>query len=101
MKNLMPAKNNAKKNVAQSKLRREASQHLTSPRWKIVRTLSVSLLLSVVALVPIVNPFAQKKDGPVKVTGVRLQNTSDGTVVSVSADDPITLTQTWTKAAGI
>jgi HEAT repeat protein len=100
MKNLMPAKNTAKKNVAQSKLRREASQNLTSHRWKIVRTLSVSLLLSVVALVPIVNPFAQKKDGPVKVTGVSLQKTSDGTVVTVSADAPLTRTQTWQDAEG-
>jgi HEAT repeat protein len=100
MKNYMPAMTTAKTNGAQNKLRREATGNPTSHRWKIVRTLSVSLLLSGIALVPMVNPFAQNKEGTVKVTGVISQKSGDGTVVTISADAPLTRTQTWQDEEG-
>lgn len=100
MKNLKPAKNTAKKSVAQSKLRREAVKTPPSQRWKMIRTLSVSLLLAGAALVPMTNPFAQKKEGSVKVTGVSSQQSGGGAVVTVSADAPLTRTQTWQDEEG-
>jgi HEAT repeat protein len=96
----MSARSTAKKNVAQSKLRREASRKPSSPRWKIVRTVSVSILLASIALVPMTDPFAQKRGAPVNVTGVSSQKSGDGTVVTVSADGPLTRTQTWQDEEG-
>lgn len=100
MKNLMSAKNTAKKNVAPRKFRRAASRDPLASRWKIARTLTVSLVLAGIAFVPATNPLAQKKEGSVKVTGVSAQKTSNGTVVTVSGDAPLTRTQTWQDAEG-
>ena len=65
------------------------------------RTLCVALLLAGVALVPTLSPFAQKrKDAPYTVTGVSSSQSGGATVVSVSADAPLTRTQTWQDEEG-
>ncbi len=67
----------------------------------LARTLSVGLLLAGVALVPTLSPFAQKrKDAPYTVTGVSSSQSGGATVVSVSADAPLTRTQTWQDEEG-
>lgn len=67
----------------------------------LARTLSVGLLLAGVALVPTLSPFAQKrKDAPYTVTGVSSSQAGGATVVSVSADAPLTRTQTWQDEEG-
>ncbi|HYG79512.1 MAG TPA: hypothetical protein VD861_03950, partial [Pyrinomonadaceae bacterium] len=67
----------------------------------LARTLSLSLLLAAVALVPTLSPFAQKrKDAPYTVTGVTASQSGATTVVSVSADAPLTRTQTWQDEEG-
>lgn len=68
--------------------------------WKSARTVSVCLLLLGIALVPSVALFAQRKEGPVTVTGVSSRKTGDGAVVTVSADAPLTRTQTWQDEEG-
>jgi hypothetical protein len=101
MKNVSSANNAVKKNAAQGKFpRRAMSHHLAQRRGKIARTAFVGLLLLGIALVPTVAPFAQRKEGPVKVTGVSSHKTSDGAVVTVSADAPLTRTQTWQDEEG-
>jgi HEAT repeat protein len=100
MKKFSPANNAARKNVAQRNSPRRAVRNLTPHKWKIARAFSVSLLLLGIALVPTVSPFAQKKDGPVNVTGVSSHKTGDGAVVTVSADAPLTRTQTWQDEEG-
>jgi len=67
----------------------------------LARTLCVGLLLAGVALVPTLSPFAQKrKDAPYTVTGVSSSQAGGATVVSVSADAPMTRTQTWQDEEG-
>lgn len=100
MKNFSPANNTAKKNVADGAFQPRAIRNLTARKWKIARAISVSLLLLGIALVPMVAPFAQRKEGPVKVTGVSSHKTGDGAVVTVSADAPLTRTQTWQDDEG-
>ncbi len=74
---------------------------LTARGRRFARTLSVGLLLAVVALVPTLSPFAQKrKDAPYTVTGVTSSQSGGTTVVSVSADAPLTRTQTWQDEEG-
>ncbi|MDQ3817747.1 MAG: HEAT repeat domain-containing protein, partial [Acidobacteriota bacterium] len=74
---------------------------LTPQQWKIVRAATGSLLLLAIALLPIVSQHAQRrKEGPYKVTGVSSRKTGDGTVVTVSADAPLTRTQTWQDEEG-
>ncbi|HWS98999.1 MAG TPA: HEAT repeat domain-containing protein [Pyrinomonadaceae bacterium] len=68
---------------------------------RVARTLSLLLLLATVALVPTLSPFAQKrKDAPYTVTGVTASQSGGTTVVSVSADAPLTRTQTWQDEEG-
>ncbi|HEY0379264.1 MAG TPA: HEAT repeat domain-containing protein [Pyrinomonadaceae bacterium] len=65
------------------------------------RKLTVAFLLAGVALVPTLSPFAQKrKDAPYTVTGVTASQSGGATVVSVSADAPLTRTQTWQDEEG-
>ncbi|HKQ52772.1 MAG TPA: hypothetical protein VJT74_10410, partial [Pyrinomonadaceae bacterium] len=67
----------------------------------LARTLSVGLLLVGTVAVPTLSPFAQKrKDAPYKVTGVTSSQSGGSTVVSVSADAPLTRTQTWQDEEG-
>ena len=75
-------------------------RNLTPQQWKIVRAVAGSLLLLAIALTPLVAPFAQKREGPVKVTGVSSRSTGDGAVVTVAADAPLTRTQTWQDEEG-
>ncbi|HEX8843708.1 MAG TPA: HEAT repeat domain-containing protein [Pyrinomonadaceae bacterium] len=76
-------------------------RHRNSPQWKIARTISVSLLLLGIALMPMVSPFAQKrKEGPYRITGVSSRKTASGTIVTVAADAPLTRTQTWQDEEG-
>ncbi|MDT5060272.1 MAG: hypothetical protein QOH63_731 [Acidobacteriota bacterium] len=100
MKKFSPANNTAKKNVADGAFKPQGIRNLTARQWKIARAVSVSLLLLGIALVPMVAPFAQRKEGPVNVTGVSSHNTGDGAVVTVSADGPLTRTQTWQDGEG-
>jgi HEAT repeat protein len=101
MKNVSPANNSARKFAAQGKLWVKAMRNLTPQRRKLAaRALTMSLLLLSVALTPILAPFAQKKEGTVKVTGVSSHKSGDGTVVTVSADAPLTRTQTWQDEEG-
>lgn len=100
MKKFSPANKTARKNAAQGNSPRRAMTNLTPRRWKVARAATVSLLLLGIALVPTVSPFAQKKDGPVNVTGVSSRKTGDGAVVTVSADAPLTRTQTWQDEEG-
>lgn len=102
MNNLMSAKNTAKKNLAQSKRGREAKKKSSAPRWKVVRTLLVTSLLAAIAFGPMADPLAQKRDreAPLKVTGVSAQKNGNSTVVTVSADAPMTRTQTWQDEEG-
>lgn len=100
MKKFSPANNTARNNAAQGNSPRRALRSLTPHQWKIARAVSVSLLLLGIALVPRVSPFAQKKDGPVNVTGVSSHKTGNGSVVTVSADAPLTRTQTWQDDEG-
>jgi HEAT repeat protein len=95
MKNVSPVNNTAENNAVQGQ------PHPRTGRKKIVRSLGVGLLLLGVALMPTVSPFAQRrKEGPYKVTGVSSQKTHDGAVVTVSADAPMTRTQTWQDEEG-
>jgi HEAT repeat protein len=100
MKKFSPANNTAMKNAAQGTCAHRAMRSLTTRQWKIARAAAVSLLLLGIALVPMVSPFAQRKDGPVNVTGVSSHKTGDGAVVTVSADAPLTRTQTWQDDEG-
>jgi HEAT repeat protein len=100
MKNVSPANNTAKKNVASGARQPRFIGNLMARHWKIVRAVSVSLLLLGCALVPSVVLFAQRKEGPVTVTGVSSHKTGDGAVVTVSADAPLTRTQTWQDDEG-
>lgn len=100
MKNVSPANNADKKSVARDEFLLGAGSLHASRNWKIVRTASMSLLLLGSALVPTLAPFAQRKEGPVKVTGVSSHKTSEGAVVTVSADAPLTRTQTWQDEEG-
>lgn len=62
------------------------------------RALAAVLMIAGLALVPTLAPLAQRlKDSqsPVKVTGVSARQTGSGTVVTVSADAPLSRTQTW------
>ncbi|HKC66346.1 MAG TPA: HEAT repeat domain-containing protein, partial [Pyrinomonadaceae bacterium] len=73
---------------------------LTPQQWKIVRAIATSLVLLGIALTPLVAPFAQKREGPVKVTNVSSRSTGDGAVVTVAADAPLNRTQTWQDEEG-
>src|SRR3982751_4890569 len=69
---------------------------------RIVRFSSVALLVTAVTLIPSVVPQAQKeKDAPPKLTGVSTRKTNSGEVVTLSADAPLTRTQTWQDAEGL
>ena len=101
MKNDTRAKNAAEMNVAQSLLPHGTGKKPSSRQGRFVRTFSVSLLLVVVALLPTISPFAQKRnEGPYQVTGVSSRKTGDGTVVTVTADAPLNRTQTWQDEEG-
>jgi len=73
-----------------------------SPRqWKIARELCVGVVLLGGALTPTISPFAQKrKDNPYSVTGVSSRKTNEGTIVTVTADAPLSRTQTWQDEEG-
>lgn len=63
-----------------------------------LRVASVCLIVAGLALAPSLAPLAQRvKDSqsPVNVTGVSSRQTNNGTVVTVSADAPLSRTQTW------
>lgn len=100
MKNVSPANNSARKFPAPPRLWATVARSLKSQRRQTVRALCVGLLLVGVALTPSVAPFAQKKEGPVKVTGVSSRKAGSNTVVTVSADAPLTRTQTWQDEEG-
>src|SRR5689334_17072838 len=100
MKNVSPANNPARKIAAKGNVWGKAMKNLTPQQWKLVRALVVCLLLLGVALTPFIAPFAQRKDVPVKVTDVSSRKTGNGTVVTVSADAPLTRTQTWQDDEG-
>ncbi|MDT4966610.1 MAG: hypothetical protein QOJ64_1347 [Acidobacteriota bacterium] len=100
MKNLSSFNISVRKNVVRGGFTENGMQKPASRRWKIARAVCVSLLLIGIAIVPGVSPFAQKKEGSVKVTGVNTHKTSEGAVVTVSADAPLTRTQTWQDAEG-
>jgi len=100
MKNVSPANNSATKFAALGKLRVKAMRKLISQRWTIARSLFMSLLLLSVALMPALAPLAQKKEGPAQVTGVSSHKSGESTVVTVSADAPLTRTQTWQDEEG-
>ena len=68
---------------------------------RIVRVSSVSLLLATVAFLPSVTPHAQKtKEPPPKVTGIYSRKTTTGEVITLSADKPLSGTQTWQDPDG-
>jgi hypothetical protein len=97
MKNFSTANNSAEKISA----RRKIAVNDGPPRRKVVRSVTVGLVLLAIALTPLRSPFAQKrKEGPYKVTGVSSRKAGDGTVVTVSADAPLTRTQTWQDEEG-
>lgn len=102
MNNNSFAKNSAVKCAALKSQSHPSAGRNPSPRgWKIARAFSVSALLLAVALMPTVSPFAQKrKDAPYKVTDVSSRKTNEGTVVTVSADAPLSRTQTWQDEEG-
>lgn len=63
-----------------------------------LRVASVCLIVAGLALAPTLAPLAQRvkeSQSPVNVTGVSARQTSNGTVVTVSADAPLSRTQTW------
>lgn len=63
-----------------------------------LRVVSVCVIVAGLALAPSLAPLAQRiKDSqsPVNVTGVSSRQTNNGTVVTVSADAPLSRTQTW------
>src|SRR5205807_7499603 len=95
-----PANNSAEKMAARGRLRVQIMRNLTPQQWKIVRAVAGSLLLLTIALTPMVAPFAQKREGLVKITGVSSRSTGDGAVVTVAADAPLTRTQTWQDEEG-
>jgi HEAT repeat protein len=102
MKNNSSAKNAVVRCAAlKAQTQASAERNLSTRQWKIARTISVSALLLGLALMPTVSPFAQKrKDAPYKVTDVSSRKTGDGTVVTVSADAPLSRTQTWQDEEG-
>ncbi|HYJ45427.1 MAG TPA: hypothetical protein VEV81_02360, partial [Pyrinomonadaceae bacterium] len=100
MKNVSPANNSAMKNVAQGNDPLKAMRNLTPQQRKVVRAISAALLLLGIALTPSFAPLAQKKEAPVKLTGVSSRSTGEGTIVTVSADAPLTRTQTWQDEEG-
>jgi HEAT repeat protein len=102
MKNDSPANNATVRCAApKSKLPFGGRENLSPRQWKIARAFSVMLLFIVIALMPAVSPFAQKRnEAPYKVTGVSSQKTSEGTVVTVSADAQLNRTQTWQDNEG-
>jgi HEAT repeat protein len=68
---------------------------------RIVRVSSVSLLVAAVAFLPSVTPHAQKsKELPPKVTGIHSKKTAGGEVITLSADKPLSGTQTWQDPDG-
>ncbi|HEX8493739.1 MAG TPA: HEAT repeat domain-containing protein [Pyrinomonadaceae bacterium] len=74
------------------------ASHASAPRLKHLRTLAALILLAGLALVPSLVPLAQRvKDSqsPVNVTGVSARSSGNSTVVTVSADAPLSRTQTW------
>jgi HEAT repeat protein len=70
---------------------------------RIVRAISAALLVAAaVIFIPSVVPQAQKsKDAPPKLTGVYTRKTASGEVVTLSADGPLTRTQTWQDQEGL
>jgi HEAT repeat protein len=102
MKNDSPAKNAAVRRVTpKGKLPLGARRNPSPGQWKIARVIFASLMLIGVALIPAVSPFAQKRnEAPYKVTGVSSTKTSEGTVVTVSADAQLNRTQTWQDDEG-
>ncbi|MGB7924157.1 MAG: hypothetical protein WCF57_13020, partial [Pyrinomonadaceae bacterium] len=68
---------------------------------RIVRVSSVSLLVAAVAFLPSATPHAQKsKEQPPKVTGIYSKKTAGGEVITLSADKPLSGTQTWQDPDG-
>ncbi|HEX8136080.1 MAG TPA: hypothetical protein VF544_00675, partial [Pyrinomonadaceae bacterium] len=69
---------------------------------KIVRISSTAVLITAVTLIPSVVPQAQKsKETPPNLTGVYTRKTANGEVVTLSADGPLTRTQTWQDQEGL
>lgn len=65
---------------------------------KRLRALAVVLMVASLALIPSLVPLAQhikESQSPITVTGVGTRQTAGGTVVTVSADAPLSRTQTW------
>lgn len=68
---------------------------------RIVRVSSVSLLVAAIAFLPSVTPHAQKsKEQPPTVTGIYSKKTAGGEVITLSADKPLSGTQTWQDPDG-
>lgn len=81
--------------AAQSEILSHAAR---APRLKRLRTLTGLLLLACLALIPSLAPLAQRvreSQSPVNVTGVSARSSGGGTIVTVSADAPLSRTQTW------
>ncbi|HKQ99886.1 MAG TPA: HEAT repeat domain-containing protein, partial [Pyrinomonadaceae bacterium] len=101
MKNVLPANNAAERYAVRGHLRSRAGKRGTPRRRKVLRALCLGILLLGVALMPTISPFAQKrKEGGYSLTDVSSRKTGDGTVVTVSADAPLTRTQTWQDDEG-
>jgi HEAT repeat protein len=93
MKNALPSNH-----VAGSEPTPDRPQHT---RRRFARLLTLTLLLAAVAFVPSLALRAQKaKDSPVHVAGVSERKTASGSVITLSADMPLTRTQTWQDSEG-
>lgn len=74
------------------------ASHIPASRLKRLRMVAGLLLLAGLALVPSLAPLAQRvkeSQSPVNVTGVSARQSGGGTIVTVSADAPLSRTQTW------
>jgi HEAT repeat protein len=101
MKNDSSATQAAERNAVESNLNPCAGRGLTARGRKFLRSALAALLLLGVALAPTVSPIAQRrKDEPYNVTGVSSRKAGDTTVVTVSADAPLSRTQTWQDEEG-
>lgn len=100
MKNVSPSKTAAWKNVTSAALPFTIVREPNRSRLKIVRTISVGLFVLGISFMPAVEPSAQKKERPVQVTGVSSSKSGNNAVVTVSADAPLTRTQTWQDEEG-
>lgn len=84
------------KNCAQNALR-----ILKQNSSKLFRCAVVIALITGTASVPLVTQHAQRnKEVPPKVTGIYSRKTADGEVITLSADSPVTRTQSWQDENG-